>query len=78
MFYIVTNLDCTNLVEREIKLEDDTPFKEPYGSVPSFLIQELESNSKKCLMLVLSATQKVLSAQMWQLFIKRWHQLDLY
>ena len=40
-FQSPTDLDCTNLVEHKIKLEDETPFKEPYCRVPPSLIQEV-------------------------------------
>ena len=36
-----TDLGCTHLVEHEIKLKDETPFKEPYRRIPSSLIQEV-------------------------------------
>ena len=29
-----TDLGCTNLVEHEIKLKDETPFKEAYRRIP--------------------------------------------
>ena len=34
-------------MESEIKLEDDTPFKDSYGSVPSFLIREVREHLKE-------------------------------
>ena len=44
-----TDLGCTNLVEHEIKLEDETPFKEPYRRVPPSLIQEVREHLKEML-----------------------------
>ena len=44
-----TDLGCTNLVEHEIKLKDETPFKEPYRRIPPSLIQEVREHLKEML-----------------------------
>ena len=44
-----TGLGCTNLVEHEIHLENDQPFKEPYRRVPPALIQEVREHLKEML-----------------------------
>ena len=44
-----TDLGCTNLVEHEIHLENDQPFKEPYRRVPPALIQEVREHLKEML-----------------------------
>ena len=44
-----TDLGCTNLVEHEIKLGDETPFKEPYRRVPPSLTQEVIEHLKEML-----------------------------
>ena len=47
-----TDLGCTNLVEHEIKFEDETPFKEPYCRVLPSLIQEVRKHIKEMLEIV--------------------------
>ena len=44
-----TDLGCTNLVEHEIHLENDQPFKEPYRRVPPALFQEVREHLKEML-----------------------------
>ena len=44
-----TDLGCTNLVEHEIKLENETPLKEPYRRIPPSLIQEVREHLKEML-----------------------------
>ena len=44
-----TDLGCTNLVEHEIKLKDETPFKEAYRRIPPSLIQELREQLREML-----------------------------
>ena len=44
-----TDLGCTNLVEHEIKLKDETPFKETYRRIPPSLIQEVREHLKEML-----------------------------
>ena len=44
-----TDLGCTNLVEHEIKMKDETPFKEAYRRIPPSLIQEVREHLKEML-----------------------------
>ena len=44
-----TDLGRTNLIEREIHLEDDQPFKEPYRRIPPALIQEVREHLNEML-----------------------------
>ena len=44
-----TDLGCTNLVQHEIKLENEQPFKEPYRRIPPALIQEVREHLKEML-----------------------------
>ena len=46
---MATDLGCTNLVEHEIHLENDQPFKEPYRRVPPGLFQEVREHLKEML-----------------------------
>ena len=39
-----TDLGCTNLVEHEIHLENEDPFKDPYRHIPPSLIQEVREH----------------------------------
>ena len=39
-----TDLGCAKLVEQEIHLENDRPFKEPYRRIPLALIQEVREH----------------------------------
>ena len=39
-----TDLGCTNLVEHEIHLENEDPFKDPYRRIPPALIQEIREH----------------------------------
>ena len=39
-----TDLGCTNLVEHEIHLENEDPFKDPYRRIPPALIQEVREH----------------------------------
>ena len=40
-----TDLGCTRLVQHEINLEDEKPFKEPYRHIPPALMQEVPRTS---------------------------------
>ena len=42
-----TDLGRTDLVEHEIKLTDDTPFKEPYRHIPPGLYEEVRQHLKE-------------------------------
>ena len=42
-----TDLGRTDLVEHEIKLTDDTPFKEPYRRIPPGLYEEVRQHLKE-------------------------------
>ena len=44
---VPTDLGCTNLVEHEIKLKEETPFKEAYRHIPPSLIQEVREHLKE-------------------------------
>ena len=44
-----TDLGCTNLVEHEIHLDNEQPFKEPYRRIPPALIQEVREHLKEML-----------------------------
>ena len=44
-----TDLCCTNLVEHEIHLDNEQPFKEPYRRIPPALIQEVREHLKEIL-----------------------------
>ena len=43
------DLGHTNLVQHEIHLEDETPFKEPYRRIPPALIQEVHEHFREML-----------------------------
>ena len=51
-----TDLGHTNLVQHEIHLEDETPFKEPYRRIPPALIQEVREHLRE--MLQIGATRE--------------------
>ena len=42
-----TDLGCAKLVEHEIHLENDRPFKEPYRRIPPALIQEVREHQNE-------------------------------
>ena len=44
-----TDLGCTDLVQHEIHLENEQPFKEPYRRIPPALIQEVREHLKEML-----------------------------
>ena len=44
-----TDLGCTRLVQHEINLEDETPFKEPYRHIPPALMQEVREHLREML-----------------------------
>ena len=44
-----TDLGCTDLVQHEIHLKNEQPFKEPYRSIPPALIQEVREHLKAML-----------------------------
>ncbi|MCG8034916.1 MAG: hypothetical protein JAZ03_22460, partial [Candidatus Thiodiazotropha taylori] len=44
-----TDLGCAKLVEHEIHLENETPFKEPYRRIPPALIQEVREHLNEML-----------------------------
>ena len=44
-----TDLGCAKLVEHEIHLENDRPFKEPYRRIPPALIQEVREHLNEML-----------------------------
>ena len=43
-FHSPTDLGRTNLVEHEIPLKDETPFKEPYRRIPPGIIEEFREH----------------------------------
>ncbi len=43
----ITDLGCTDLVEHDIKLSDDTPFKEPYRRIPPGMYEEVREHLKE-------------------------------
>ena len=45
----LADLGCTNLVQHEIKMKDETPFKEMYRRIPQSLIQEVREHLKEML-----------------------------
>ena len=45
----LADLFCTNLVQHEIKMKDETPFKEMYRRIPQSLIQEVREHLKEML-----------------------------
>ena len=62
-----TNLGCTNLVEHEIKLKNETPFKEAYLRIPQSLIQEVREHLKE--MLEIGAIRNSKSPFSWNVVI---------
>lgn len=44
-----TDLGHTDLIEHEIKLSDNTPFKEPYRNIPPGLFNEVKEHLKEIL-----------------------------
>ncbi|MCG7874805.1 MAG: RNase H-like domain-containing protein, partial [Candidatus Thiodiazotropha endolucinida] len=44
-----TDLGCTNLIEHEIHLKDETPFKEPYRRIPPGMFEEVREHLKEML-----------------------------
>ena len=48
-----TDLGFTDLVEHEISISDNIPFKDPYRRIPPAIFEEVRQHIKKCWTLVL-------------------------
>ena len=59
-----TDLGKTDLVKHNIKLTDETPFKEPYRRIPPGLFEEVRMHSKICWTPVQFVSRKVHTLQM--------------
>ena len=71
-----TDLGFTDLIEHEINLVDETPFKEPYRRIPAALFEEVRQHLKEMLDAGQSVSLKAPSHPMLYLYAKRMALFD--